>query len=62
MEIERKRAEFVSFVQLRLTNPQIETSKLFANGKEAGIGFIAVDEKDSHRKIVRSHFFGPKGY
>lgn len=61
-EIERRRIEFCGFVQPRLFAPCVEMSKLLVNGKEAGIGFIAIDGKDRHKKIVRSYFFGPKGY
>lgn len=54
--------DFITFACSRLTDPRIEISKLLVNGKEAGIGFIAIDRKNRHMKIVRSHFFGPKGY
>ena len=60
--IEAKRSDFVSFVQPRLTNAKISISRLLVNGKEAGVGFVAVDAIDRHNKIVRSFFFGPKGY
>jgi hypothetical protein len=61
-EIQKRRSEFAEFVQKRLTMPKIETSKIFVNGKEGGVGFVAIDNADRHRKIVRSYFFGPKGY
>ena len=61
-EIQKRRTEFAEFVRTRLTMPKIETSKIFVNGKEGGIGFVAIDNADHRRKIVRSYFFGPKGY
>lgn len=60
--IEAKRSDFALFVQPRLTNAKISISHLLVNGKEAGVGFVAVDAIDRHKKIVRSFFFGPKGY
>ncbi len=62
VEIEKRRDEFVRFVQPRLSTPKIVMSKLLVNGKDAVIGFIALDSKNEHSKIVRSYFFGPKGY
>lgn len=60
--IEEERSDFVSFVQPRLTNAKISISRLSAKGKEVGVGFVAVDAIDRYKKIVRSYFFGPKGY